>query len=39
LQRRLQDAILLSRREAAVSEAIAERFVLSTTREMRYLSR
>jgi DNA polymerase III subunit delta len=39
VQRRLQEAIFLSRREAAVSEAIAERFVLSTTREMRSLSR
>jgi DNA polymerase III subunit delta len=35
LQRRLQDAILQSRREASVSEAIAERFILASTREMR----
>jgi DNA polymerase III subunit delta len=35
LQRKLQDAIFQSRREASVADAIAERFILASTRDMR----
>jgi DNA polymerase III subunit delta len=39
LQRRLQDAILQSRKHAALSDSLTERFVFAQTREMRMSQR